>query len=161
MYKTATEKAAEIRAELKKAGIKGVSVRTRTGTYDEAIYITIKNAAVNIKTVENIARKYKEVDYDEVSGEILAGVNTYVFTRYESGIFEPAAESYRPEAEKALEWCAENPQHINQMREGLYLVQNETRAAWVHQAEDYTSYRAGTAQELAILLYKYDTFGAL
>lgn len=69
-----------IRRELKENGFtsKDVSVRVRSALYDTAVKVTIKNPLVRQSEVEEVAKKFSKVDYDERTMEILAGGNVYV-----------------------------------------------------------------------------------
>lgn len=76
---TETEIAKAIRKELKeKLGYtsRQVSVRCSNGN---AIRVEIKDKTIERKAIEDIAYPYEAVDRCEVTGEILAGGNTYVF----------------------------------------------------------------------------------
>ena len=70
-----------IRRELKENGFtsKDVSVRVRSALYDTAVKVTIKNPLVRQSEVEEVAKKFSKVDYDEQTMEILAEV-TYMCT---------------------------------------------------------------------------------
>lgn len=93
-----------IRKTLKESGFtsKDLSVRVRAALYDTSVNITIKNPLVRISEVEEIVKRFSEVDYDEHSGEILAGCNVYVHCQYEYGIFKDAAADLLPVAEMVL-----------------------------------------------------------
>lgn len=93
-----------IRKALKESGFtsKDLSVRVRAALYDTSVNITIKNPLVRISEVEEIVKRFSEVDYDEHSGEILAGCNVYVHCQYEYGIFKDAAADLLPVAEMVL-----------------------------------------------------------
>lgn len=93
-----------IRKTLKESGFtsKDLSVRVRAALYDTSVNITIKNPLVRISEVEEIVKRFSEVDYDEHSGEILAGCNVYVHCQYEYGIFKDAAADLLPAAEMVL-----------------------------------------------------------
>lgn len=74
----------EIKNEFKKAGfdMKKVSVRHRWAGYSESYDIELKDRNMDIQKAREIARKFREVDRDEVTGEVLLGGNTYVFVQY-------------------------------------------------------------------------------
>lgn len=78
------EKAKLLRKDLKNNlgyTAKQVSVRMSAGS---ALYVTIKDYKVDVEAVEKEARKYEEISYDEVSREILAGGNDFVFVDNEA-----------------------------------------------------------------------------
>lgn len=80
---TSTEKAKAIRTALKEAGFnqKQISVKKQFGAYSVAFYVTIRDANIDKSTIENIVNKFKSIDYDERTGEMLAGGNDYVFVK--------------------------------------------------------------------------------
>ena len=71
----------KIRQELKAIGYSNrkVGVREEFGGYSSAIYVTVKDDSVDVDKVKEIAYHAESVDRCEVTGEILAGGNTYVF----------------------------------------------------------------------------------
>lgn len=75
-----------IRAALKKAGFtaRQVSVRKEQGGYELVFYVTIRDKRIDKAEVEKIVRPFKSVDYDERTGEILAGGNCFIFVSYEA-----------------------------------------------------------------------------
>ena len=88
---TTAEKAASIRKELKTTlgyNSRMVAVKSRPG----AIYIRCKQAGLDVKAIYSIARQFKNVYYDELTGEVLAGGNTYVFVDDERGHSIPLSE---------------------------------------------------------------------
>ena len=62
-----------------------VGVRTSLGTTTEAIYVTVK-VPIPLEDVEKCCERFEEYDRDEVTREILAGGNTFVFVRYAEGV---------------------------------------------------------------------------
>ena len=78
------EHAAQIRTELKALGIKARAVSVRCDLYSmgSSIYVTIKDPAVKLDTVQAIAGKAEHIDRDEMSGEILSGGNCFVKVSY-------------------------------------------------------------------------------
>ena len=93
-----------IRKELKAEGItsKDVSVRVRNSLYDTYADVKIKNPRVRKTEVEEIVKKFEEIDRDTRTYEILQGANTFVLVDYESGIIEEAANELLPIAEMVL-----------------------------------------------------------
>lgn len=82
---TDNERLQAIRAELKANGYSSrrVGVAIKYSGYSSSIRVTIKDREIDKAEIERIARKYRDVDYDEATGEILAGGNTYVFVKYD------------------------------------------------------------------------------
>lgn len=73
---------AQIKKKLKDYGINtdGLSISKGRGGYETAWHISGSSIKTDLKAVEDIVKtKIGHVDYDERSGEILAGGNTYVF----------------------------------------------------------------------------------
>lgn len=78
MERRSTKVAKEIRQGLKeKFGYNRNFVRVRCD--NTAIYVTTIDHKVNCTEVEKYVNKFRSVDYDEVSGEILEGGNLFVF----------------------------------------------------------------------------------
>lgn len=80
MFKTATDIAKDIRAELKEMGFnsKKISVRKRDCN---VVLVTLKDEAIDREKIEQLAKRHEDVDYCEKTGEILAGGNTFVFVK--------------------------------------------------------------------------------
>ena len=75
---------AQIKKKLKGYGIntEGLTVSKGRGGYETAWHISGDSRKTDLKAVEDIVKtKIGHVDYDERSGEILAGGNTFVFVR--------------------------------------------------------------------------------
>ena len=62
-----------------------VGVRTSLGTTTEAIYVTVK-VPIPLEDVEKCCQRFEEYERDEMTGEILAGGNTFVFIGYAEGV---------------------------------------------------------------------------
>lgn len=80
MFKTATDIAKDIRAELKEMGFnsKKISVRKRDCN---VVLVTMKDESIDREKIEQLAKRHEAVDYCEKTGEILAGGNTFVFVK--------------------------------------------------------------------------------
>lgn len=94
------EKAQALKKELKAKGYNLKDFSIRTNAYE--MRIKIKNVEINKTTIEEIARKYEHVDYDERLGEILAGGNEFVFVEYDVD-FSTIYEQYKNKAIELLE----------------------------------------------------------
>ena len=81
-YIPTTERAKNIRQELKQLGYnnKKVSVRCDGGSIN-VILKFIPNTE-QVKEVKKVAEKFEKIHYDEATGEILSGGNTFVFVEY-------------------------------------------------------------------------------
>lgn len=68
------------RAALKEAGynLKDISVTAKYAGYEQVLNVRIKSADINADEVSKIAKQFRQVDYDEVAQEVLAGANTFV-----------------------------------------------------------------------------------
>lgn len=80
-----SERVQAIRNELKAKGYNSrrVGVQLKYAGYEAIICVTVKELAIDLKEIEQIARKYKDVDYDKYTGEVLAGGNTYIRVKYD------------------------------------------------------------------------------
>ena len=88
---TTSEKAARIRKELKNTlgyNNRMVAVKSTCGS----ITIRCKEAGLDAKAIYAIASQFKNVHYDEMTGEVLAGGNTFVFVVDENGYIIPTCE---------------------------------------------------------------------
>ena len=96
--------AMEVKKAIKESGIntKGISVRKSYGGYSVVFHITVKDLTLDLKAIKKSVRKFKQVDYDEVTGETLEGGNTYIFVEYDDDTMEEAKESKKEEAEEIL-----------------------------------------------------------
>lgn len=110
-----------IRRKLKENGFtsKDISVSVKTALYDTSVNITVKNPFIRISDVENIAKSFNEIDYDEHTGEVLAGCNVYVHVEYEYGIFKTLSAALLPVAQSVFN----NPKF-----DGKKIAQNEKTA---------------------------------
>lgn len=91
--KNAEEIKKQIREELKKLGYNNrlVSVREDQGGLNWSFEITVKDLNINLKPIQEIADKYKQIDKCEASGEILNGGNLYIFVEYDWKLERQAA----------------------------------------------------------------------
>lgn len=103
-----TDKAANLRADLKKAGFsqRQVSVSNKGGS----IRVKIYDPAVPSSKVEAIAKAYEDISRDGF-GEILCGGNTYVSVGYSGECHADFIFAHRPAvlaAQAELAGCSEN-----------------------------------------------------
>lgn len=115
---TATEKAKIIRAELKAQGISNrkVSVRAEYFSMGQAIRVEIKDPAVEIATVKAIAEPHEKIDRCELTGDILAGGNTYLTVEYSPEANEARAEQYVEPTREAFEAAKADPSSCVQIK---------------------------------------------
>lgn len=80
---------------------KDFKVRKSYGGYSKSLYITIKNIEISKKEVECLVNsQFSKVSYCEITQEILAGGNTFVFVEYDEDTFDELVESKKTEAEQ-------------------------------------------------------------
>lgn len=154
-----------IRKDLKEHGFasKDIAVKVRNALYDTAVDITIKNPLVKQSEVEDIVKKYRNVDYDPHSMEILAGCNTYVHCQYAYGIFDEVAAPLIPIAEKVFNnekyngrKIAENGKieihliKINEVESRLYEFEKAKK-----QQTAINGYIVRSAKGLAIAMWRF------
>ncbi len=81
---TDSERVVAIRQALKEHGYNNRKVGVRYDGY--AIGLTIKDLAIDIKEIEQLAKGYESYERDEFTGEILSGGNTFAFVNYAYGL---------------------------------------------------------------------------
>lgn len=81
---TDSERLAAIRQAPKEHGYSNRKVGVRYDGY--AIWLTIKDLAIDIKEIEQLAKGYESYERDEFTGEILSGGNTFVFVNCAYGL---------------------------------------------------------------------------
>lgn len=109
-----TERAAMIRAELKakhKWSGRDVSVKADHFSMGSAIRISIKNPAVPLQAVKDIALEHESISRDD-SGEILSGGNRYVDIGYSSEAREALAAQHLPAVQAAAEKLQAEPGYL-------------------------------------------------
>lgn len=105
-YTTAAEDAKAIRQELKKDHgwtTRQVSVRSENFSMGSSINVRVKDPAVDLTVVEEVAKRIAEsISRCEITHEILSGGNRYVSVNYSSDALTALAADYI-EAIEALE----------------------------------------------------------
>jgi hypothetical protein len=88
------EASKKIRAALKAKGYSKaeVSVYNQSYSLGSTVYVTIKQAAIPLATIEEIAKVGERVDRDSATGEILGGGNCFVDVRYGDGVLDEQAK---------------------------------------------------------------------
>ena len=108
-----------IRQALKKAGYKvpsQISVRKRSTS---AYVVEIKSLDIDKDEIEKIVRKYENISYDERTGEILAGGNTYVFVSYDYDVEHKERERLRKLEEETIQKCLNDEGRYVKLGKGL------------------------------------------
>lgn len=102
---TNKERTQAIKAELKKAGysVKLVSVRSGKCGYSDSTDITVKDLSCNINEIRKICASFECIDYDQYSGEILAGGNTYISVQWDWELINEATEANFEKAKSTIE----------------------------------------------------------
>lgn len=77
-----------------------LSVRYEIVGYSDKLTVGVKAERFPLSQVNAIAKKYKDVDYCEASGEILAGGNTYISVGYPWDM--EMSEEFSAEIEKVI-----------------------------------------------------------
>lgn len=105
------EIAKKIREQLKVNGInnKQVSVRSGIVGFSQEVNITIKDATIKFDMVDEMAHKYESIDYDEATGEILSGGNTYIDVSFSYDVIKKEREKYIPFAKKIIDKYKDTP----------------------------------------------------
>ena len=162
-----------IRKELKAEGFatKDISVRVAHALYDVSIRIEVKNPLIKLSEIKKIANKYKQVDYCEKTGEILAGGNTYISCQYEHGIFDRVAEIFTDKAESILKLdfglsggkvitVVENEEkEIN-----IYKIDNLTWNLLERKKDEriyYNRYYIRSIKDLAVAIWRFENLGTI
>ena len=114
-FVSVTEKAKMIRSELKKQGLKNVSVRSSNCGYSDSINITIKDLTVNKKQVEEIANQFESIRRCEYSGEILQGCNTYIIVEYDYMVLSNARDEFLPQALKIINEFKDQKSYLHEI----------------------------------------------
>ena len=81
---------------------KQVSVRSSNCGYSDETRITVKDLSCDYDAIQKIAMSFESIRYDEYSGEILSGANTYIFVEYDWKVIHNAKEAELENAEKAI-----------------------------------------------------------
>jgi len=139
---TNKELKAAIYEELAKAGYnkKQIKVSAKASMYDDCVNITIEDLTIPKKKVEEIAKEFSSVRYDERTQEVLQGCNVYVRVQYDYDKWEENRKQYEQQAKEIIERF--NNQEIEQYgRQSIYIIENDTRflyhndVMWIHTKE--------------------------
>ena len=88
--------------------------------YEKSLRITIKNIAISKREIEDLVYpQFQKIRYCEITQEILAGGNTYVFVEYDEDTFDELVESKTQEAEHLYNQLKSLPDW-----DGLHIVKN-------------------------------------
>lgn len=75
----------KMREALKKAGFKRnqVTVSKGRGGYETVYHVTVRDVRLPLDNVEKVTKRFENVDWDERTGEILSGGNTFIRVEYD------------------------------------------------------------------------------
>ena len=79
-----------------------VGIRSSYCGYSDETRVTVKDLSCDIDAIRKIAESFESIRYDEYSGEILSGANTYIFVEYDYRILDEATKAELENAEKAI-----------------------------------------------------------
>lgn len=134
---TTTEKAAEMRAAFKGKGWTGrqVSVRAKYFSLGSSISVHVKDPAIPLEPVKEIARLAEHVRRDERTGEILGGGNTYVDVGYTSEALEIIGRRYADDVQRAVNECPVGSSSLVRIARTPYLIgrPDESRLTLWHE----------------------------
>lgn len=123
------------------------------------IVATVKDLSIRLDDVKEIVNSYEVIHYDEYCGEILAGVNTFVFVRYDCKTLSAARDEYLEKAEEIFE--ANNKGNIlDIMKCGNKKLTffGDCGCSWV-QADGIKKYFAGNSWSLAEAMALFEKGG--
>lgn len=117
-------KAKDVKKVLRENNIdtKNISVRSKIVGYENSINITLKDLSLPKHLIQKILNKeFSSISYDERSGEILGGGNTFVFVDFDYNLLENAIEEKIPLATELVKelnskddyWCYELAKNNN------------------------------------------------
>ncbi len=100
----------QIKAELKANGIntKNISVREDRGGLSWSFTVRLKSFDYTIEDVERVVNKFRHVDRDEYSGEILSGGNTYIHVQYDYDFQHEQENKFLDTAKELISELKEN-----------------------------------------------------
>lgn len=111
---TNRERSIAIRNDLKKLGYTSRQISVRSGDcgYSDYSRITIKDVSISRKLIEEICEKYEYIRYDEYSGEILQGCNTFITVDYNYNAVKEAKNKNIDEARKLVGRVLAGDRHV-------------------------------------------------
>ena len=94
-----------VKDDLKKAGYntREVSVREQDCGYSRALTITVRDASVSLKNIQEIASRHESIDRCERTGEILSGGNRYIDVELKEEIKEQYYNMFKEEVSEAMD----------------------------------------------------------
>jgi hypothetical protein len=121
----ATEYAAQIRSTLKKAhgwSSRQVSVRSEYFSMGSSIDVIVKDPAIPLPAVKEVAEGAESIRRCEVSGEILSGGNRYVSVRYSHEAQQTIGARYLEAVQKAVDAVTPGSSRLEPIGDTGFLV---------------------------------------
>lgn len=123
----------------------------------DAYYCTIKDIHIEKKTIEDLVNQFERISYDEYSGEILSGGNTYVFVDYDDKLIDNIEKKYKEKALNAVKNALRNLGHYVSVGDGLeicYPMDPKLEKLDVNNVNLGTVYNRGTLGNNYLWKYK-------
>lgn len=123
----------------------------------DAYYCTIKDINIEEKTIIDLVKRFEKIRYDEYSGEILSGGNTYVFVDYDDKLIDKIYDKYGDKALKAIKSALKNLGHYVSVGDGLEIAYPIDPKLERLDADDVhlgTAYGRGTLANNYLMKYK-------
>ncbi|MCC8080038.1 MAG: hypothetical protein LIO57_08315 [Oscillospiraceae bacterium] len=158
---------ASIKAELKKAGynVRDFSVSVKDAGYSTAVHVTVKTPFVRLDAVERLLTGFSSYERDTVTGEILQGGNTYVFTEYDDTAFDLISIDYYLQAAVIMEdmLTSDGRKVAGDDEKSLHIINaaGELRLSEFSKSGGSYSRWVRSSRELAKMLFDFDTFGTI
>lgn len=147
---------------------KDYSIRVRDSLYDTAVDIRVKNPFVRISQIEEIAKQFEKVDWDENTCEILAGCNIYVHCQYDWGIFDEVSAPYLETSKNVFNSDKYNGKKIaeNPKREIHFIKINSVEARLIEYDNEQNkqalnSYLIRCPEGLAVAMWRFKNLGTI
>lgn len=154
----------EICLKLKEKGFKQrtdytISIKD-CGYATTSIKVKVVNPIVNLKDIEDVIMKYRDVERDKRTYEILQGCNTFVDVVYKEGIFDEVAREFTATALGVMK----SNDETTRIFDGLYLInwEHEGNLELKQQTQNYYGARhVKDLNDLRIMIYKFAKFGSI
>lgn len=122
-----------------------------------AYYCTIKDIQIEQKTIEDLVKQFESISYDQYSGEILSGGNTYVFVEYDYKLINSINDKYKNKALEAVKNALRNLGHYVPVGDGLeicYPIDSNLERLDIDNVNLGTRYGRGTLGNNYLWKYK-------
>ena len=125
---TNKERSLAIRAGLKKLGYNSRQVSVRSGDcgFSDYSHITIKDMSVRKADIEKVCNAFQSIRYDEYTGEILEGCNTYIRVEYDYDALNEAKNEEMPKVEELVRGIDKGEQKKIERKDFYYVLYNDS-----------------------------------